>query len=199
MSGALWINLLAEGMKTPERVIGTHYFMPAHIIPLVEIHWGDNTDMEAVEATKKLMLKVGKKPILVRKSLTGFVVNRIQAAIAREANYLIEQGVVSVEDFDLAARSSYGFRLANLGPLAQADVNGLDTILRGNTGIFKSLCNSTEVSDIVKDKVAKGELGLKSGKGYYDYSGQPRQEILAKIQANLLKQLVLFNQPERKC
>lgn len=190
------VSVMAEGMKTPERVVGTHYFMPAHIIPLVEVHWGEKTKPEVVEATRALMVKAGKKPVMVKKSLPGFVVNRIQAAIAREAHYLIEEGAVSVEDFDTAARSSYGFRLANLGPLAQSDINGLDTVFRGNSRIYKELNNSTVPARIFAEKIEKGELGLKTGKGFYDYTDKQAPQVLKEVEVNLLKQLVLFKQRE---
>lgn len=190
------ISALTEGMRTPERFIGTHYFMPAHIIPLVEVHWGEKTRQEVIEATVELMNKAGKKPILVRKAIPGFVVNRIQAAIAREAHYLLEQGVVSVQDFDTAAKSSYGFRLANLGPLEQSDINGLDTVYRGNSRIYKELNNATEPAHIFTEKVEKGELGLKTGKGFYDYSSKPANQVMRKIEINFLKQLQLFRERE---
>jgi len=191
------ISGMAKGMRTPGRVVGTHYFMPAHIVPLVEVHRGKDTRDDVINITRQLMLRIGKKPVMVGKEVPGFIVNRIQAAIAREANYLIEQGVVTPEDFDMAARSSYGFRLASLGPLAQADINGLDTVLRGNTHIYKTLCNATEPSPVIADKVKKGELGLKSGRGYYDYRGKSKEQINEEIERNLLKQLILFREREK--
>ena len=191
------VSEISRGMRTPGRVVGTHFFMPAHIVPLVEVHRGKDTGNAVVETTRDLMLRIGKKPVLVGKEIPGFIVNRIQAAIAREANYLMEQGVVTPDDFDMAARSSYGFRLASLGPLAQADINGLDTVLRGNTHIYKSLCNATEPSPVIADKVKKGELGLKSGRGYYDYRGKSQEQITEEIERNLLKQLILFREREK--
>jgi 3-hydroxybutyryl-CoA dehydrogenase len=197
-TGSFTISMLTEGMKTPERVVGTHYFMPAHIIPLVEIHRSTITKDEVVEATIGLMKKVGKKTVLVRKESTGFIVNRIQAAIAREAHYLIEQGIVTPEDFDTATKASYGFRLANIGPMAQADINGLDTVFRGNSLIYKVLCTATEPSPVMTEKVKNGEFGLKSGKGFYDYTGKSKLHIMEEYERNLLKQLVLFHQRENK-
>ncbi len=190
------VTVLAEGMKTPERMVGTHYFMPAHIIPLVEIHWGEKTKSEVVDATRALMIKAGKKPILVRKVMVGFIVNRIQGAIVREAQYLIDQGAVSIEDFDAAARASYGFRLANLGPMAQMDVNGLDVAFRGHSRVYKDLCNVTEPAQSFKEKIEKGELGIKTGKGFYDYSGTTASQVMKEVETNLLKQLTLFKKRE---
>ncbi|OGO22880.1 MAG: hypothetical protein A2144_02520 [Chloroflexi bacterium RBG_16_50_9] len=188
------MSAIAEGMRTPGRVIGLHYFMPAHIVPLVEIHRGKNTADEVVEVTRQLMVKVGKKPVLVGKEVPGLIVNRIQTAMMREANYLVEQGVVTPEDFDMAARASYGFRLASLGPFAQLDINGLDTVMRGNEQIYKVLSNTTEPSPAIVEKVKRGELGLKSGQGYYDYRGKSKEQIIEERDRNLLKQLILFNQ-----
>ena len=190
------ISSITAGLRTSSRVVGTHFFFPPQIIPLVEVHRGQTTTDEVVEVTRQLMLRAGKKPILLKKEVQGFVVNRIQAAIGREANYLIEQGVVTPEDFDLAARASYGFRLANVGPLAQADLNGLDTKARSDELNYKEICSSTELSQAFVEKVKRGELGLKSGKGYYDYSGKSKTQIINDVERNLLKQLVLFKQME---
>jgi 3-hydroxybutyryl-CoA dehydrogenase len=190
------ISSITAGMPTANRVVGTHFFFPPQIIPLVEIHRGPTTTDEVVEITRQLMIRADKKPILLKKEVQGFVVNRIQAAIGREANYLIEQGVVTPEDFDLAARASYGFRLANVGPLAQADLNGLDTKARSDKLNYKEICNSTELSDAFVEKVNRCELGLKSGKGYYDYTGKSQTQILNEVERSLLKQLVLFKERE---
>ena len=190
------MSIIAEGMHTPERVVGLHYFMPAHIIPLVEIHRCKNTTDEVVEVTRKLMLKVGKKPILVRKEIPGFIVNRISASMGREIHYLIEQGIVTPEDLDMAAKASYGFRLASLGPVSQMDISGLDTIIGASKGMYKSLCSSTEVSPLILSKVNKGEKGLKTGKGFYDWTGKSRKQVIEEMNRNLLKQLVLFKELE---
>jgi len=190
------VSSLTEGMRTAGRVVGTHFFFPPQIIPLVEIHRGQATVEESIETTRKLMLRIGKKPILVRKEILGFVVNRLQAAIGREANCLLEQGVVTPEEFDLAARASYGFRLANVGPLAQADMNGLDTKMRSDELTYKELCSSTELSRAFVEKVKRGETGLKAGKGFYDYRGKSAERIINEMERNLLKQLVLFKQRE---
>jgi len=190
------ISTITEGMNTSERVVGLHYFMPAQIIPLVEIHRGKNTSDEAVEVTRRLMLKIGKKPILVRKEIPGFIVNRISACMGREIHYLIEQGVVTAEDFDMAAKASYGFRLASLGPVSQMDISGLDTIVGASKGMYTSLCNSTEVSQMLVDMVNRGDKGLKTGKGFYDWTGRSRKQVIEEMNKNLLKELVLFKERE---
>lgn len=190
------ITSLAEGLNNPERVIGLHYFNPAHIIPLVEIHWGRLTGDETIKVTAELMRRVGKKSILVRKEVPGFVVNRIQVAMQREVEYLISEGVVTTEDFDIAAKAGYGFRLANIGPLETDDLIGLDTCLRVGSHLRKVLCNTSEPSTALSEKVSKGELGLKSGKGWYDYTGKSMANIVEERNRKLLRQLALFNANE---
>lgn len=187
------VSSITEGMSTPERVIGLHYFNPAHIMPLVEIHRGKATSGGVIETVMDLMIKMDKKPVLIRKEISGFVVNRIQAAMARESHYLVSEGVVSPEDLDTAAMASYGFRLACLGPLETADMGGLDTIYRACKHIFGELNNSAEPSSLLAEKVKRGELGVKTGKGWHDYSESSVNELLEERDRKLLQQLVIFN------
>lgn len=187
------ISTLAEGLRTAGRVIGVHYFNPAHIMPLVEIHYSPKTRDEVITTTKALMTKVGKKPILVRKEIPGFIVNRIQAAMGREIMYLIDKGVATPEDIDIAAKASYGFRHACIGNIEANDMIGLDILVAVGRQLFKSLDNSTEPPSFMYDKVKRGELGVKSGKGFYDYKGKSRAQILDEQNRKLLPQLALFN------
>ncbi|MBW1766667.1 MAG: 3-hydroxyacyl-CoA dehydrogenase family protein [Deltaproteobacteria bacterium] len=187
------ITNLAEDMKTPERVIGLHYFNPAHIIPAVEIHRGNKTSDEVVELTRDLMIKVGKKPALVRKVLPGFIINRLTGALYREVNYLIDQGITTPEDLDTAVKGSFGFRLSCLGPMEAEDMIGLDTSATVSGRVFGGLSNATDASPTLKAKVEKGELGIKSGKGWYDYTGKSQIEIADQINRKLLGQLAVFN------
>jgi 3-hydroxybutyryl-CoA dehydrogenase len=192
------ITAISEGMATARRVAGLHYFNPAHIMPLVEIHRGRETTDEVVETLRELMIATNKMPILIRKEIAGFAVNRIQAAMGREASSLVEQGVISPEDLDRAAKASYGFRLACTGPMEQQDLSGLDTISRGMQEVYKTLSCATEPISQIKEKVARGELGVKSGKGWYDYHGRTRAQILDARDRKLLRQLVLYRQVARE-
>jgi 3-hydroxyacyl-CoA dehydrogenase len=129
-TGSMTIDMLVEGMKYPERVIGVHYFNPAHIIPLVEIHRGSATTDGVYAETKALMESVGKKTVLVRKARPGFIVNRLTGAFEREIDYLLDEGIVTPEDLDVAIKNSIGFRFACLGPMEVEDMIGLDTAAR---------------------------------------------------------------------
>jgi len=196
-TGSFTITDLAEGLKNPGRVVGLHYFNPAHIIPAVEIHRGQNTSDEVVEFTRALMVKSGKKPVLVRKVLPGFVVNRITGAMEREIDFLLDNGVITPEELDVALKGSFGFRLACMGPMEAEDMIGLDTAMRVGERIFKVLSNATEPSPDLVAKVKKGELGIKSGKGWYDYTGKSKTDVLEGINRRLLRQLALFNSTEK--
>jgi len=188
-TSSITITALAEGLNNPGRVVGVHYFNPAHIIPLVEIHRGALTLDTAVTIMRELMLKTGKKPILVKKVVPGFVVNRIQGAIAREIGYLIDNEVVTPEDLDTAIKSSVGMRYALFGPMEQEDVTGLDTAVRIGTQVFKTLSNAAEPPAALKERVSQGFLGVKSGRGWYDYQGRPRTQIISERNQKLLKLL----------
>lgn len=195
-TSSMTVDTLTEGIKTRERFVGLHYFNPAHIIPAVEIHKGSATTDDVVAQTKSLMLRSGKKPVIVQKPVPGFIINRLTGALEREVAYLIDEGIATPEDLDIAVKSSYGFRLSCLGPMAQADLIGLDTCARVSKNVFKMLSTRTDPSPSVLEKVEKGELGIKTGKGWYDYSGSTREEIADKINRRLLKQLALFKQVE---
>ena len=186
------ITSLSEGMRTAARVVGIHYLYPAHIIPLVEIHGGEKTAEESISIARELMIRVGKKPIIVRKEVPGFIVNRIQAAYNREVMHLLKEGVATAEDIDAAAKAGFGFRLACLGPLEIHDLNGLDVVLKAGGRTRQSICNDREPSPLLVEKVEKGELGVKAGKGWHDYHGRTREEVLDQANRKLLQQLVLF-------
>ena len=192
------VSQIAEGSRNPGRVIGTHYFNPAHIMPLVELHTGKDTRAEVVEVTKALMQRVGKVPVIVRKEVPGFIVNRIQGAMEREIGYLIDEGIVTPADLDVAAKASYGFRLACMGPMEAEDMIGLDTAMRVSGQIYKTLNDKITPSPVLVGKVEKGELGLKSGKGWYDYMNRSQEEVKGEINRRLLQQLALFNSRRKK-
>jgi 3-hydroxybutyryl-CoA dehydrogenase len=191
-TGSFVMDTLAEGLPRPDNVIGIHYFNPAHIIPLVEIHRGSDCSDATYDETKRLLDASGKKTVLVRVERPGFIVNRLMGAIEREIDYLLDEGIVTPEDLDVAVKSSTGFRFACLGPMELEDMIGLDIAAVVSGRVFKGLSNATEPSPILLEKVEKGELGIKSGKGWYDYSGKTREEVLKEKNSRLLPQLKLF-------
>lgn len=176
-TSGLSIRRIAEPMMTKHRVVGTHFFTPAEIIPLVEVVRGPETTDETISAVSELLRAMGKRPVTVEKDIPGFVANRIQHAMSREAMSLVENGVASPEDVDEIVKWSIGARLAIIGPLEQRDLNGLDVHLHIASYLYAELENSEEPLPILKSKVDRGELGLKSGSGFYEWSGNDTENI----------------------
>jgi 3-hydroxybutyryl-CoA dehydrogenase len=197
-TGSMTMDSLAEGLPRPDNIIGIHYFNPAHIMPLVEIHRGSECSETTFDLTKRLMEASGKKTVLVRVEKPGFIVNRLMGALEREIDYLLDEGIVTPEDLDVAVKSSTGFRFACLGPMELEDMIGLDIAMTVSGRVFKGLSNATEPSPILVEKVNRGELGIKSGKGWYDYSGKTRAEVLEEKNRLLLPQLKLFMESQKR-
>lgn len=190
------VTRLTEGMATPERVAGLHYFNPAHLIPAVEVHHGRATAPVTVETLIAVMKRAGKLPVRVRKEVPGFIINRLTGALEREIDYLLDNGVVTPEDLDAAVKASIGFRLACLGPMEAEDFIGLDTAFRVSNSVYKELSNADAATGGLGDKVERGELGVKSGKGWYDYADRTPEEIYADRDRKLLAQLALYRRKQ---
>lgn len=180
------INDIVSVLDHPERAMGTHFFMPAAIVPLVEVVKAEQTSMAAIESVMAVLKMLGKKPVVINKDIPGFVANRIQHALAREAISLLESGVASAEDIDTVVRYSIGMRLIFSGPLEQRDLNGLDIHYDIATYLYKDLERRNTPSPLLEDKVKKGELGLKTGKGFYDWN-EKEETISEKKNAQLLE------------
>jgi len=156
--------------KRRDKILITHWFNPPHIVPVVEVVRGEETSDETMELVYALLKKVKKLPVKILKEIPGFVVNRIQTGMFREVWSLWQQGIASPEDIDLAVKGSFGFRLAAIGPLETCDLGGLDLWYGIAARLFKVIDDAHQPSEALKKKVEAGELGLKSGKGFFDYS-----------------------------
>ena len=179
-TSAMPIGSLAKASRHPERVIGTHFFNPAQLIPLVEVVPNEKTDARVVDTVLRLLTAVGKKPIHVKKDLPGFLANRLQHALGREAVSLVQNGIASPEDVDAAVKTSIALRLLFSGPVEQRDLNGLDTYVGITKSLYPALEDTKETPPMAVDMVAQGHLGLKSGRGFYDWTGQDPAEVSAR-------------------
>ncbi|RJR26703.1 MAG: 3-hydroxyacyl-CoA dehydrogenase family protein [Desulfobacteraceae bacterium] len=165
----------------PERVVITHFFAPPHIIPLVEIVPGPLTDPHAVSEVVRIMEIAGKEPLVLREYIPGFIVNRIQRAIAREAFSLVDRGAASIEEIDRAVKSSLGIRLPVVGVLQTYDFTGLDVYYKINKETpISAPAAPTSPPEIVRKKVEEGSFGVKTGKGLYDYGGRKTGDIMKR-------------------
>lgn len=157
----------------PERFIITHFFAPAHIIPLVEVVPGPETSPEVVNAAAGLLKKADKSPIVMKAFVPSFIVNRIQTSIGMVVQEMLEEGWASPEDIDRAVKLTLGIRLPIVGVVQTADFNGLDLVC----DIFRSIGKE---SAFFEKLVGEGRLGVKTSKGIYDYGGRSESEILKK-------------------
>ncbi len=171
----------------PEKVIITHWFAPPHIVPLVEVVRGPETSPETVDAVKALLLKLGKKPILITKFLPGFIANRLQSALGNEVLHLLDHGYASPEDIDMATKASFGLRIPILGLVKRMDYTGLDLSQKVLSNATYKVPPQQTKSKSVDGLVARGKLGVKTGSGLYEYGGRSPEEIMKERDIKLIK------------
>ncbi len=188
-TSGLSINKIADLVKIKERFIGMHFWNPPHIIPLVELIKGNKTSYDTVEVLKKLLIKIGKEPVVVEKDAPGFIGNRLQFAVFREAMHIVDKGIASAEDVDKAMRYGPGFRYPVIGPLQTADLGGLDTFYYISSYLFNDLSDIKEPPKMLQSKVESGKLGVKSKEGFYSYLQGQDEETIKERDKMLFKML----------
>lgn len=186
-TSGLSINTLAKSVQGANRFIGMHWFNPPHLIPLIEIIKGDQTDDAVAQEIYQLSVTINKKPVIVNRDVAGFAANRLQFAVLREALDLVQKGVISKEGVDEVMKYGLGFRYACLGPLEVSDFGGLDTFYHISSYLMKDLCDSKEVPELMKQHYEAGEYGVKTGAGFYDYSGDRAQQATKERDEKFLK------------
>jgi 3-hydroxybutyryl-CoA dehydrogenase len=171
------ISKIADGAKTAKRMMGAHYFMPAEVVPLVEIVLGKNTELSFAESVCELYRSIDKKPVLVKKDIPGFLANRIQHALMREALSLVQEGIASPEDIDDAVRYSFGFRYAAVGPMTQKEISGWDGMANAAKEIYPSLSNITTLPPKVVQLMNEGKTGMKAGEGFRKWTPEEISQV----------------------
>jgi len=183
------LKTLKRGGIHPRHLLITHWLNPAFIIPLVEIAVSEETDPQAVEAMKKLLLHIGKVPVVLKDS-PGFIIPRIQALAMNEAIRIVEEGVASAEDVDRAIRTGFAFRLGVLGLLEFVDLGGLDILYYADDFLSRAFGGERFLRpNLVEEKMKKGEIGPRSGKGIYDYRDVDIRALFEKKYEDLIKLL----------
>lgn len=177
-TSGLSITQISQAVKGPERFMGQHWLNPPHILPLCEIIRGEKTQETYVEQMYHLVQELGKEPVVVKREVSGFLINRLQYALLREALYLVESGAASVEDIDTVFRAGLGLRYAALGPFRVCDLGGLDTFDRVNRYLNADLANNREGDPYLAELVSQGRCGVKTGAGFYDYPGSEAMEAI---------------------
>lgn len=161
---------IGKKLKNKSRFIGTHFWNPAPLIPLVEVVKAKESSDDIAKQVYSTLEGVGKKPVICQKDVPGFIANRMQHALWREAIYIIEQGIADAETVDKAVKYSFGLRLPQLPPLVNADMVGTDLTYNIHEYILKYLCNAVEPSPLLVNMKESGKLGFKSGQGFFAWN-----------------------------
>ena len=169
-TSAIHPDKLAEATDCPERVIVAHFGIPNFLIPLVEMARAAETSDETTGTVFALLKKIGKRPIIMKKPLQGFIANRLQFALLREALHIISQDAATPEDIDTAVQNNFGLRYAVSGPLAVYDMAGLDVVLKVAAQTVPDLATDDAPFDFIRNKVAEGKLGHGTGEGTYPWT-----------------------------
>ena len=188
-SSSFPISRIAAGLKSAQRMLGLHFFMPAHMVPLVEVVRSDASDPAIAQSVFDLMQRLRRKPVMVAKDIPGFLANRMQHALMREAWSLIDRGIATPEDVDIAVRYGFGFRYVAAGPILQKEMSGLDVNFLASSTVFPDLCNDAKPAAKLAAKVKAGELGMKAGKGFYDWPTEKIAEVKARYHTALKRGL----------
>jgi len=179
------ITDIMQGLKRRERAVGTHWWNPPYLVPLVEVIETQWTSPETVAFTMKLHAEAGKKPAHVKKDVPGFIGNRLQHALWREAISLVENGICDAETVDTVIKAAFGRRLAVLGPLENADMVGTDLTLAIHKTVLPAIDSRPGPSPYLEKLVQDGKLGFKSGEGFRTWTPEQQQELRGKVLRHL--------------
>lgn len=181
------ITQIMSGLTRKERALGTHWWNPPHLIPLVEVIKTEWTHEPVVDVMMGLLGSAGKTPVRVAKDVPGFIGNRLQHALWREAISLVERGICDAASVDTVIKSCFGRRLAVLGPLENADLVGLDLTLDIHAQVLADLEDRRGPSPLLEEMVASGRLGMKSGEGFYAWTPEEASAVRARVSTHLQK------------
>lgn len=179
------IGSVSQGLKSPSQVAGLHFFMPAHLVPLVEVVSAEATDPAVATRLEQIMKDIGKAPIRVNKDVPGFVGNRLQLALMREAMWMIHDGVTTAEGIDTAVRFGFGFRFVACGPFRQKEMSGWDTHYAVSTALYPQLHNETTPPPFFKEMVERGHVGMKAKHGFWSWTDESVAQEKARIEKAL--------------
>ena len=175
--------------KHPERVVGAHFWNPGHLIPLVEVVKSDATSDETAETVMAVLKGVGKEPVLCKKDVPGFIANRMQHALWREAISIVENGIADAETVDKAVRYSFGLRLPQLGPLTNSDMVGTELTYNIHNYILQFLEDSHTPSPLLSQMKEEGKMGFKSGEGFMKWTPEEVEKQNADLNEYLIRML----------
>jgi 3-hydroxybutyryl-CoA dehydrogenase len=187
-SSAIPSTQIGRHLQHRDRVIGTHFWNPPHLVPLVEVIQNEETSAEVVRATMELLRAVGKTPVHVRRGVPGFVGNRLQHALKREAIALLAAGVCDAETIDTVIKEGPGARMAVLGPMEQSDLVGLDLTLDIAEVLYADLDRTAGAHPFLRQKVDDGKLGMKTGEGLRRWTAESSAAVRERLSKFLVQQ-----------
>jgi 3-hydroxybutyryl-CoA dehydrogenase len=188
-TSGLSITQMGRRSGTAHLLVGAHFWNPPHLMPLVEVVRGADTPKEKFELVCKLLESIGKIAVRVEKDVPGFIGNRLQHAMWREAIALVEQGVATAEDVDRVARLTFGLRLPAVGPIENCDLVGLDLVSAIHSYLMPDLASGSQVAAAVTERVAAGQLGMKSGRGFYNWNERDAKGLVDRRDRQIVQQL----------
>jgi len=186
-TSAISITEIAAKVRRKERVVGTHFWNPPYLIPLIEVIGGRHTSAEVVDYAFDLLKTAGKHPVKVKKDVPGFVGNRLQHALWREAVSIVDQGIADAATVDEVIKNSFGIKLPVLAPLETADMVGLDLTLQIHEHILRRIDRSMSPAALLRRKVERGELGLKTGRGFYEWDSEKVEQCRHRLLQHLVR------------
>ena len=177
---------ISRGLRRRERFAATHFWNPAHLIPLVEVVMSDATSADTARIIMDVLEGAGKKPVLCKKDVPGFIANRLQHALWREAIYMVENGIADPATIDDACKFGPGLRWPVLGPLENSDLVGIELTYNIHDYILKSLADNHEPSYLLREMLDRGDLGMKSGKGWQEWTPEQIDSVNTGLREHLV-------------
>ena len=186
-TSSLMPSTLATTVRRRDRFLVAHYFNPPYLMPLIEIVRGQNTSDEVVDSVFNLYKKIGKRPVVCQKEAAGFIANRLQLVLWREAFNIVQRGIATPQDVDRAVKDSFGRRLGMVGPFELYEyIDGYDLMLQCEKYILPDMDTSNQSYPLLRQMVEKGELGAKTGKGFYEWTTEFTEAWRKKIMTGLI-------------
>ncbi len=188
-TSGLPLDELAEPLRYPHRFLAMHFFQPADVFPMIEVVRGVRTEDSAVDMALSAIRQAGREPILLQRAVNGYLINRLQHSILHEAYHLLQEGIATAEMIDNVAKKLLGPRLCITGLLEQKDIGGLQMHAQAQRSIVPTLSHTNEPNSYLQDMVARGDIGVASGKGFYDWTGRDPGDVRRRANERLQRLL----------
>ena len=195
-TSGLPLDELAAPLKYPHRFLAMHFFQPADVFPMIEVVRGQRTEDAAVDVAVAAVKRAGREPILLQRAVNGYLINRLQHSILHEAYHLLESGIATAEMIDSVAKKLLGPRLCITGLLEQKDIGGLIMHASAQKSIVPTLSHTNVPNAYLQDMVARGDIGVASGKGFYDWKGKDPASVRRRANERLQRLLAYLERDE---